>query len=84
MLPLNEILISLYEFEKVHHGRGICFSKKEIGVNRYNAVYASLSKSITRLIARGLVARHSINPAAGVSLTATGRDVAALVLRDML
>lgn len=59
-----------YWHPKEHYHYRRHFDKRAIGAEKYNAIYASLSRAIRRLIERGLIARTRLN---GISLTDTGK-----------
>jgi len=76
-----DVLIKRYGFEQVSYG-SIKFNRHHIGMKRYQSATVAVSRSFTRLRARGLMIRNPRYHWLGNCLTEAGiKAVTKLVLR---
>lgn len=83
----HEIMAAVHGWrdKAAHQHSGQHFSPAQVGVARYNASHAALSRAVSRLESRGLVTVHkgALAQWTYVALTTDGMAVAATVKTDV-
>jgi Mn-dependent DtxR family transcriptional regulator len=74
----SDILKAVYGFEQTVYTRVIRFERQRIGMARYLAASAAVSRALTRLRNRGLMIR--VKPAGYHVLTREGHEAVSLLL----